>query len=327
MVMAGLLASGRKPSLFVYGAAGDADVRIAEQVAEAEGLAFSQVDKRAEPPRGEAFTDLLARDFVVFDGWKNEGLIDVGTDHSDRLARNDGGKIPFNGGLGEIYRNFYNLRNRSYTAEEVVACFYRQYRPSWATEAFDEQDYADTLAEQMRAQLDTSQERLSSTQAQLLYALFRGRFWTAREAEINQRFGPMHFPFLEHACIAASIQIPVADRHFGGAQREMIRRANQRLASYPTSYGFAFSGRPTWRYRANVMASLARPVRMRPILARTRHSDTSRPPHLQDDRLAQIIDPAFPVMSRFFQVDRINDTDTLNRVATLEYLCTRFAIT
>ncbi|MBK1668944.1 hypothetical protein CKO28_12975 [Rhodovibrio sodomensis] len=326
LLLAALVAGGQRPSLFVYGTPGDTDVRIAEQVAEAEGLTFSHIDKRGEPPCGDAFADLVAQDLVVFDGWKNEGLIDIGTDHADRVARNTGGKVPFNGGLGEIYRNFYNLRDRDYTAEDVVACFYRQYRPSWATNAFDALDYTNTLADQMRAQLNTSQERLSPTQAQLLYALFRGRFWTAREAEINQRFGPMHFPFLEHDCITASIHVPMADRHFGRAQREMIRRAHERVASYPSSYGFAFSGRPSWRYRANVIASLARPVGMRPMLARARRGEPSRPLHLRADRLAQIIDPAFPSMSRFFQVHRIDDADTLNRVATLEYLCTRFGV-
>ena len=327
LLLAALIAHGRTPALFVYGQAEDTDVQVAESVAEAAGLSLDRIDKRAEPPVGAAFARVVARDLVVFDGWKNEGLIDVGTDYPDRLARHKGGRIPFNGGLGEIYRNFYNLRNTDYTADRIVDCFYRQYRPAWATDAFDERAYIETLAAQMRAQLNTARERLSADQAQLLYALFRGRFWTAREAEINQRFGCMHFPFLEPACVAASARIPVAARHFGWAQREMIRRLDARLAMLPSSYGFAFSQRPTVRYRANVLASLARPARLRPALARARQRRESRPAHLDSDRLGEIIDPTFPHMTRFFRVDRIDDADTLNRVATLEYLATRFGLT
>ena len=326
LLLAELVAHGVAPSLFVYGPNGDTDVEVAKDVAAGENLRLRQVDKSRSPPDGDAFAQTVERDLVFFDAWKNEGLIDTGADYEDRVTRHAGGAIPLNGGLGEIYRNFYNLRNRSYTAEEVVASFYMQFKPDWATEAFDRQSYQQTLADQMRQELGTDRERLTATEAQLLYPLFRGRYWTAREAEINQRFGRMYFPYLEHACIAAASLTPMADRHFGYAQREMIRRLNQRLARYPSSYGFAFSQEPGWRYRTDVLKSLARPVRMRPLAARLRRTGHSMPTALQQDRLANILDPTFPNMQPFFRVSAVDNPDVFNRIATLEYLARVFAL-
>jgi asparagine synthase (glutamine-hydrolysing) len=326
LLLAALIAQGATPSLFVYGPDGDIDVEVAKRVATGEELALRQVDKSRCPPDGEAFARSVERDLVFFDGWKNEGLIDTGADYDDRVTRHAGGVIPLNGGLGEIYRNFYNLRDRPHTAEEVVASFYMQFKPNWATDEFDPRAFQRTLAEQMRRELATDRERLTAAQAQLLYPLFRGRYWTAREAEINQRFGRMHFPYLEPACIAAASWTPMADRHFGHAQREMIRRLNPRLAGYPSSYGFAFSDRPTLRYRADVLKSLARPVRTRPLAARMRPGQGGTPPALQADRLANILDPAFPHMQPFFRLENVDDAEVRNRIATLEYLARVFSL-
>jgi asparagine synthase (glutamine-hydrolysing) len=326
LLLAALAGEGVSPGLFVYGRDRDTDVDVAKTVAAGETLELRQVDKSRQPPDGEALARVVKRDLVFFDGWKNEGLIDSGADYDDRVNRHAGGAVPLNGGLGEIYRNFYNLRDTQYTAEEVVASFYMQFQTDWATEAFDRRAYERTLADQMRRELGTDRERLTAQEAQLLYPLFRGRYWTAREAEINQRFGRMHFPYLEHACIAAASWTPMADRHFGYAQREMIRRLNPRLARYPSSYGFSFSEKPSWRYRADVLKSLARPVRTRPLGARIRRNQAVTPPALQTDRLASILDPTFPHMRRFFRIENVDDVEVRNRIATLEYLATTFAL-
>lgn len=327
LLLATTLAAGVEPTMFVYGSQGDVDVRIAETVAQGEGLRLNHVDKDATPaPDPDAFPEMVASDAVVFDGWKTGGLIDNGSDQPDRRSRHIGGAVPLNGGLGEIYRNFYNLLNKTYSAEDVVTAFYMSFDPGWATAAFDATEYRATLARQMRAELATEAGELSPQQAHLLYPLFRGRYWTARDAETNQRFGWMSLPYLEHACIAAAASIPLKYRNLGRVQQAMIQASNARVAGYPNAYGFSFRGRPPLRYRVNAWRSLLRPLWLRRQSHRFKRRAAEFPPQLQPERLSRIIDMSFPYMRRYFHPERIATEGVYNRIVTLEYLAERFAV-
>ena len=327
LLLALLLEQGIRPELYVYGPEGDIDVHIARCVAEAEGLRLRHVDKgRTRTPDGEAFRTAVEAAMVHFDGWRNTGLFDNGADVPDRHSRHEGGFLPMNGGLGEIYRNFFSLRNRPYRAEDIVASFYRGFNPRWLRDRSAITDYCDELASRMREQLDAGTGRLSAQQAQLLYPLFRGRFWTAREAEINQRFGFMAFPFLEHCLIDTAARVPIALKDYGRLQAAMITELSPRLAALPTGYGFAFDSPPGWRYRLDTWSTLMRPIWLRRhirILKRRRLRLT-RPPWLAEERLRQVMDPALPFMRRLFAIERVNDADTLNRIVTMDYLAQRF---
>ncbi|MBB4211576.1 hypothetical protein EV659_105120 [Rhodothalassium salexigens DSM 2132] len=323
-----LLEQGVRPSLFVYGPDGDIDVEIAKRVAAAEDLPLDRIDKaRTAPPPPERFAAQLDRDMVLFDGWKTPGLFDSGADAQDRRSRHVDAMVPLNGGLGEIYRNFFNLRDRRYRAEDVVDAFYAQFDPAHAGAHFAARHYRQQMAEQMRAQLPGRGERLGALDAQLLYPLFRGRFWTAREAEINQRFGPMAFPFLEHSAIAAAQSLPLSQKNFGRLQAAMIAEVCPRIADLPSSYGFAFSQPPSLRYRFDAVRSIARPVALRGYLAQLRRpAGGPMPTELTRPYLSAVMDATWPVMGDYFAVDRVEDEDTFNRIATMEYLAQRFGL-
>jgi len=327
LLLALLLEQGVRPELYVYGPENDRDVHIARQVAEGEGLVCRRVDKAAKGhPSLEAYPAVVDESLIHFDGWKNTGLFDNGADVEDRHSRHAGGYLPLNGGLGEIYRNFFNLFDRSYPVEAVIDAFYRPYVRSWTTRAFDPKAYKAELAASMRAQLACDPgARLTSQQAQMLYPLFRGRFWTAREAQINQRFGPMHFPYLEHRCIREAGTVPLRYKAFGRLQAAMICRVSQRLAAYPTDYGFSFDSPPGWRYRFDDLLSRLRPTFLRPhIAALKKRRAMEMPSELTGPYLSQILDTAFPYTAPLFVHARIGDPNTLNRVATMEYLAQRF---
>lgn len=328
LLLAALMAAGERPALYTYGSPDDPDVEIARQVAAAASLPFDHIDKSAfPPPPSDAFAERLDEATVLFDGWKNDGLIDLGEDAADRAARHASGALPFNGGLGEIYRNFHNLRPGRYRAGHVVASFYSQYHPGWATRAFDPEAYGQALAHRMRDQLGVAYRTLTAQETQLLYPLFRGRFWTAREAEINQRFGAMAFPYLEHSVIRTAAATPLRQKDNGRLQAAMIAHIDPALAALPSGYGFAFSEAPSRAFRADAILSRHKPMWVRRRTYRyKRRGPAAHPPELQDAMLSRVMDPHYPLMSGLFRIADIRETDVLNRVATLEYLGQRFGI-
>jgi len=327
LLLGTLRRAGVRPELYTYGQAGDLDVRVAQAVAEAEGLTLRRVDKDTVPvPEPERFPEVIERALVLFDGWTNTGLMDTGADAEDRPTRHAGGFVPMNGGLGEIYRNFFNLRGRRVTLDEVASAFYCRFDPRWATGAFDPRAYRELIVAQLAAQLGVAEtERVDMQHAQLLYPLFRGRFWTAREAEINQRFGAMLFPYLEHACIAGAARVPLEFRYLGRLQAAMIRQADPALARLPNAYGFAFGEPPGLRYRLDALRSLYRPMWLRRRAARLRDGSAELPAVLRESHLAHIMAPGRPYTGRLFTDAAARDRDTWNRIVTMEYLCQRFA--
>jgi asparagine synthase (glutamine-hydrolysing) len=326
LLLALLRRSGVTPELFVYGGETDVDVRVAQTVAQATRLTCRRIDKTARPaPEPERMTEVLERALVMFDGWRPDGLYDTGADADDRAARHAGGYVPVNGGLGEIYRNFFNLSRAHTRIDDVVSTVYYSFDPAWARPRFRVRDYHARMARDLSAQLGES-GTIPTARAHMLYPLFRGRFWTARDAEINQRFGAMMFPFLEHAAIARSARTPAWGRLHGRMQAEMIRQADPELAGLPSAYGFTFADGPDLYNRLSNLKSLYRPMWFRRVSTRLKTRGIRPDVGVSRDAIAATIDLACPAMSELFHVDRITDSDTYNRVLTMEYLAGRFGL-
>lgn len=325
LLLALLVDAGITPRMFVYGRPGETECRIASLIAEGEGLGFELVDKSDRPIIPvDAYAEYLARDYALFDGWKSDGLFDNGADGPDRAARVRGGLVKMNGGVGEIYRNFFYLPNRRYSPREIVWTFYSRYDPRVCTALFDAGLYEREVAEEIRKAVGAEGGRLSRGEVELVYPLFRARYWTAREVVMNESFGPSLFPFLEPSLIKGTCDIPISLKSYGIFEGRMIRRLNRRIAAYPSIYGHSFAADPPLAHRAKAQLSYLRPPLLRRYAYRLRHVGRQpRPYYLQPDYLRAAMDPDFPITSRLFRVDAMNDCDLFNRVATIEYLAQR----
>ena len=320
-----LLEAGARPHLFVYGRKDDLECRLARAIAEGEKLDFEQVDK-SSPPRIAVsnYAAHLEGNVELFDGWKIDGLFDDGADAPDRFARVRDGMVKVNGSVGEIYRNFFYLPDRSYAVRELVWTFYSQYDPSACTRAFDPRGYEAAVAREIKDALALKGDRLARREVELAYPLFRARFWTAREVPINQGFGPCLFPFMEPDLIKGTCDIAIALKSHGLFEGRLMRRLNPRVAAYPSVYGHSFAEDPPLSHRLKAQLSYRRPPFLRRYAYRIRQRRKEPPPYfLERDYLRAVIDPDFPLMRRLFNVDRINDPDVLNRVATMEYILER----
>jgi asparagine synthase (glutamine-hydrolysing) len=326
-MLAMLMKHGAKPALFVYGGPDDQDVQIARLITEAEGLPLEHIDKSTVPtPDPEAFIGETEKNLFAFDGWKVETpLFDFGEDRRDRAKRHLDGQIPLNGSLGEIYRNFFYIPDRPSSTGAVVSTFYSRYDPKAFTNRFDERRYRSAMKKAMREALVTDSDQLERSQVEELYPKFRGRFWTGRDAQINQRFGPMFFPFLEHAAISNTAKIPIGFKDLGYLQGRMIARINPRLADYPSDYGFALNGPRPLKYRLKTFLGTQRPPALRKLSFRLTHRRMQpRTGPLSSEYLSQVIDIDFPIMRALFNLDAINSAGQFGLIATLEYLGQRY---
>lgn len=322
LMLAMLMRHGAKPTLFVYGHTNDEDVRIARLICAAEGLELENVDKDQAPVDFDALEENLRRDFVAFDGWKLEQtLFDFGVDRHDRLSRHRDGQVPLNGSLGEIYRNFHYMPDRPASTGDVVSTFYSPYDPQAFTARFDEHGYRSRLAKSMREAIGADGDRLARYQIEALYPKFRGRFWTGRDAQINQRFGPMFFPYLETTAIAGTSAAPIAFKDHGILQGRMIELVSERLAAYPSDYGFALSGARPLKYRIKSYLGTHRPPALRALSFRLTHrAPQPRDGALSDAQLGRVLDLQFPLMRTLFDIDKVYSTQQFGRIGSLEYL-------
>lgn len=326
LLLALLLNCGVRPRLTVYGRPGERDREIARQVADGEGLDFVPVDKsQGTTPPPEAFNETVLANYAAFDGWKVTGLFDSGTDRLDRQAQVAGGWAKMNGSMGEIFRNFFYLPDRSFTARQLVQSFYARYDPRAMTPCFNAEDYEETIAQAIMAALGTDDPMLNRAQVELAYPLFRGRYWTAREVPLNQGFGAYLTPFMEPAAIKGTPDWPLAWKSHGLIEAAMITHLSPRLAAYPSVYGRPFDQPPSWSERLRAQASYRRPILLRRLSYRLQQMTTgAMPPYLSAKQLAAVMEPGFPYMRALFKPERVGDGDVFNRIATLEFLCQHY---
>lgn len=327
LMLAALKSVGTQPSLFVYGKAGDIDVEIAKKVAWSQRLDLDVIDKDELGDDPEALSpERQERDFVAFDAWKVDGIFDAGDDDPDRRSRHEGGRVPLNGSLGEVYRNFFYVRDRPMALEDVVSAFFSAYAPRACGDRFNTRTYRQTLVEAFQRELGSDQRVISRAQVESLYPLVRGRYWTGRDVNLNLRYGQMFFPFMQAQLIEGTSEIPIAFKDYGRLEARIIDLLDHRIASVPSGYGFRFSDPPPLRYRAKQWMTLFRPPWLRRNSYRVRFARPQPlPPYLKRGFLEKLIDPTMPYMRRYFHADRLFDPDACNRVATMEYIFQRYS--
>lgn len=325
--LAMLMQHGVKPKLFVYGNENDKDVVIARTVAKAENLELECINKSKAPmAEPDSYREVTQANFYAFDGWKVEyGIFDFGADRNDRLKRHVNEHIPINGSLGEIYRNFFYIPDKKMRVQDVVSTFYSQYSNQAFSAKFKEAEYRQEMAECMKSSISTSNENLERYQIEQLYPHFRGRFWTGRDAQLNQRFGHMLFPFLESAAISNTSKIPLNYKDLGYLQGRMIAQVNSRLANYPSDYGFSLNDARPLKYRLKTFLGTQRPPFIRKLSFRLTHriKDPVSTP-LSPEYLSKVIDIDFPIMSKLFNIDLINSAKQYGLIATLENIGERY---
>lgn len=314
--------AGVTPRVHVYGRDTDADVVCAKAIAAGEGFALEHLDKSRVPlPPPEDYAETVHANYLAFDGYPTDGIFDNGTDLETRRKRVAGGALMLNGGGGEIFRNFFYLPDRRFTALDVAWTFYCQFDPRTCVADFDEASYLHGLAARIRARIDAGADLLSRREVEAVYPLFRCTYWTGLNNSINNRLGHGWTPFLDPQLIAAALDVPLADKDMGRLEGRMIEMLSPRLAAYMSVYGRPFDRAPGPAERLRDLASRWRPPLLRRMTYRLKRRTASPwTGPLARERLERVIDTSFPVMGRYFRIDAVRDAEQLRRICTLEYL-------
>jgi hypothetical protein len=278
LLLAALDHAGVKPHLFVYGSPGDPDVDVASAVAARLAMPIYCANKGAadrELPR--LTTGKLQANLQFFDGLPVDGVFDRGTDQSTRLQQMENGRLNLNGGGGEVLRNFFYLRDGRYTAADLVAAFYG----GWLAEVFptppERQAFVlelqDRILDSLGLAWGTPQARaqqLVRSDVELVYTLFRLRYWMGRNNSVSSGYGAFMTPLVTPGLVTLTAALPMAWKHYGQLEAQVINRLSPRVAQGPSAYGFDFSQGPHWKHRFDINLTLARPVVTRRLALQVR---------------------------------------------------------
>lgn len=271
LLLAGLRHAGVTPHLFVYGRRHDPDVTVAEAMARRLGLSIESVNKAPLSDRLPPLTaGQLKANYAFFDGLPVDGVFDRGADQETRLKQVEGGRLNLNGGGGEIFRNFFYLPDRPYSAADVVGAFYS----GWLDEVFASTDDRDRFFEAFQDQVlvalgreaGTPAERrrpLPRAEVELVYALVRLRYWMGLNNSLAVRRGPFQTPLVTPTLVKLAAGLPMAYKEYGRLEAAVISRLDPEVASGPSAYGFDFSRGPDWRHRLSTDMTLHRPIWLR----------------------------------------------------------------
>lgn len=270
LIVAGLLACGNRPELFVYGDSTSEDIPVARKVADSVGIALNVVDK-GELNRGvPSDLERLVGSVLFFDGLPTDGIDDPGADQQTRLEQNAGGRIALNGGGGEIFRNFFHLPDRTLRVIDIVRAFYRGFDPKVFRRPEGLASYEHNLVVSIGRTLGlpnaVANQTLRRGQAELLYPLFRCHHWMGVNNSIGVRHGHYVTPLVDLKTVLQTCSLPLAWKNAGRLESRLIARFHPGVAGQPSTYGFRFSDGPDSRARFAEWITCMRPMFARPYI-------------------------------------------------------------
>lgn len=333
LVLALLLDAGVKPHVYVYGTPGDEDVSVATRIAKAEGFELEVFNKaayaRVDP---DQFAEVVRHNFHEMDGVPIDGgLFDNGGNSAARHNRARGGQLAVSGAAGEIFRNYFYLRDQPFQSRDILYAFYSGFDPRDCTEEFDEVAYFDAMDDKLREALSSGDGNLSRAEVESAYPLFRCPAFFGREISLVGRFGSYFMPFFEYNMVRHTIGIPVSDRNHGVFQSLLLAAIHPRLAGYMSAYGHSFLEPASLSHRLSEAVSLYRPPWLRRYGWRMKQAIKGRPAlnptgYMDPAYLGRVIDLDFPAMRRFFHMEQVADMTLYRRIATLEHLAGKLGV-
>ncbi|MEG3179368.1 hypothetical protein [Sphingomonas sp. LT1P40] len=327
LLLGALREQGSNPEIYVYGPRDDEDVIVAEAIGATLGFPVNWVDKDGAHVTPDGFAEVVSRNFHQYDGLPTFGnIFDNGGNGAAQLLRHADGALAVSGGCGEIYRNFFYLPDRSFTADAVARTFFARFTPGDATDGFDSRTFLAGITSKIRAAIEppAASGHLPRARIEQIYPRIRCRALFGREISLEARYSPYLMPFLDHHVVAEAMTLPLSLKHAGRFEAMLMNAIDPELAAQPSAYGHDFTGAPGRRHRFSEWSTRIRPVWLRQhSYAVHRRLSAMSDEHgglLTPDYMNRVIDPGFPAMRRFFRMDRITDSALWRRIANLEYL-------
>ncbi len=334
LLLAAARKAGVRPRLFVAGAAGSGDVRVAKAVAQGLDLELEHLDTAAlSRPPADRFPEIVAEKLDHYDGAGIRGAINDGEEYLWRCRRMASAPLELNGGGGEIYRDFWKLPNRRIPITDFVAKVleFKNLDKIAATAArFDRAGYREALAGKLKASLRTASDSIDREQVASLYTILRSNAFAGPTVKEMNLLGHSLLPFAEPRLSLPSYRIPLEHKVYGRFEAEMIRRLDPALAAFPSSYGHRFCDPLPLKKRVKeALDRHCRNVVPLPLiflaysLLRKKNQYNSSPYYYSEGYLETLVDPAKLRVAEYVDIDRVRALDdpfVLSRVLAVEVL-------
>jgi hypothetical protein len=326
LVLALLRRAGVRPYLFVYGTETDGDVMVAKAVARHCGLVLDHIDRSRSRPSPQAVAERVNQDYAFWDGIGSEdGVFDDGSDLDTRRDRAERVRLAFNGGGGEIYRNFWQLPRWRTSIEDVIRSRFDVADFSICRNGFDRRAFRNRLTEKARVALGLDHQPPGRDQIELLYPLLRLRYWQAKNNMLDNQLSCSLTPFAEGQYAFPAAGIPINFKNHGRFEAALIARLDPELARQTSVYGHDFASPVPLRRRLRDDLRMFAPAtavgwayRRR---ARTGPRSVTRRPYLREpEYLGEIFGPGPLLVEEWFRLQQIQDHKVLARVLTVELL-------
>lgn len=314
---------GASPWVYVYGPPSSPDVRVARSICAAEDIPLHHEKSEPRPPDLDRFPEIVRGQYHFYDGQGTAGAFFDASDLETRHSRASHADLQLNGGGGEIYRNFWKLPDRSFEIGAFLSARYDRHDLSAFTEAFDPKAYWRRLAEHVRRALGIDGAVLSRRQIELLYPLFRLKYWMGQNNCSNNLLTYALTPFSELSIAIPSADIPLRFKNGGRFQAALIRRVDPALAAHPSVYGHDFRSPLPLTARITSAAIVHARLFTRPLFYKAREkSQTRRHPPLtvSPQQYSRVLGSGPLEIERFVALDRIPDPLVLSRALTAELL-------
>lgn len=319
-MLAMLRRAGIPAYVYVYGSGEDANVKVARRIADMEGIDVETIDKNQRPriALGD-FPGQVDENLYFFDGIHPMGFIDDGTDMQTRLDRANKAELQLNGAGGEIYREIWNVGDRSIDLEKFLRMRYDIGTYDFVTEEFDAARYFGVYVEKTKSILGIQRDWISRNEVEKLFPYLRNMF-AAPTNGVNNHISYSLIPFMEPCFTLPSYDIPIRYKYAGRLEAALIDYFDRDLARHPNEYGFGFSGDAPFSHRMKRRMERHIPLTVRLAKRRVRagKSHGSFPYYLGADYLRQIVERDEMKVSKFLQVTRIGDPEILNRALSAE---------
>jgi len=328
LMLAGLRRHGAQPRVYIYGRRQDSEVQLVEAIAKGEGFQLEVIDKEAQQIISpNEFAEVARQNFFGVDGYNYGGIFHNGAERKESARRVAGNSIAFNGGGGEIFRNFFYLLDRPLRVHELLWAFYSGFDPACGTSIFDIDAYYRNLEKKIFEVVGSDDSWLPRPTVEWLYHNFRCRAWDGKIDTNSNWFGYTAMPFLERRITEHASRLPLRWKYHGAYEAALIERIDAKLAAYPSNYGHSFEQPRTLGRRAGDYATYIRPPWLRRYSHRIKHR-TSNPRELRGYLAPAYQDAVLPggpeIIRRLFRLDRVRNSNHYARVLSLEYALRQF---
>jgi hypothetical protein len=322
-----LLALDIKPMLFVNGTPGSDDINKAKEIANQAKMKI-QINHWYEyyKPFKKDPAKFVKERFWGMDGMGSGGLFDDWSDYEMRKTNGFNPGVVLNGGGGEVFREGWQIPNRSNSLTHIVNAYYNKGVPvDYFKQPFDMVNFFIAIANRIQAKLGYDSGRVSySAFDQWHKYRHRSALFTN---SMTHRFADYYLPFVEPDIIAAGISLPYKWKRWGKMQIAIMQKLSPRIASLPSSYGYSFANPIPAKARFRDAVGSQIPLTIRPWLRqfkKSRKLDVKTQGHslLDDTITASILDLTHPFLHKYFNSGVMVPHLIRSRTYSIAYLIT-----